>query len=203
MSGAMTSGKRPYGARPSDCPAILFGAVDGDRIVHYGDDAAADGGWGAASNSNQITPFDIYVYDPAYSVPDWAKNATIYQIFPDRFRNGDETNDPTAADWFYPAERGHAWPIAPWNTIVPDPEPNVPENPWHMTYSTVLRRRPPGRARQAGLPQASASPPSTSTPSSTRRPTTGMTAATTAQLRRAWATWPCSTCWTRKPKRAA
>lgn len=116
----------------------VFGAVDGDRIVYYGDDAAADGGWGAASNSNQITPFDIYVYDPAYSVPDWAKNATIYQIFPDRFRNGDETNDPTAADWFYPAERGHAWPIAPWNTIVPDPEPNVPENPWHMTYSSTF-----------------------------------------------------------------
>ncbi len=43
---------------------------------------AADQGW------------DIYVYDPAFTVPDWARHAVIYQIFPDRFRNGDPGNDP-------------------------------------------------------------------------------------------------------------
>ncbi len=116
----------------------IFGAVDGGKIVYYGDDARADGGWGAPSDSNQVTPYDIYVYDPSFTTPEWAKNATIYQIFPDRFRNGNQANDPTSADWFYPAERGHAWPIAPWNTIVPDPEPNVPENPWRMTYSSTF-----------------------------------------------------------------
>lgn len=116
----------------------VFGAVDGDKIVYYGDDAKADGGWGTASATNQVTPYDIYVYDAAFTAPDWAKNATIYQIFPDRFRNGDKANDPTAADWFYPAERGHAWPIAPWNTIVPDPEPFGPENPWRSTYSSTF-----------------------------------------------------------------
>jgi hypothetical protein len=31
-------------------------------------------------------------------VPDWAKDALWYQIFPVLFRNGDLANDPTKAD---------------------------------------------------------------------------------------------------------
>ena len=38
------------------------------------------------------------VYDPAFSAPSWAKNAVIYQIFPDRFRNGRANNDPKTGD---------------------------------------------------------------------------------------------------------
>ena len=35
--------------------------------------------------------------DAAKSVPAWAKSAVWYQIFPERFRNGDPKNDPTRA----------------------------------------------------------------------------------------------------------
>ncbi len=128
-------------AAPDDLTvlAYTFGIADGDKIVYYADNAAADGGWGQPYNDATTAPgYNIYVYDAAFTTPDWAKNAVIYQIFPDRFRNGDATNDPTAEDWFYPAERGHAWPIAPWNTIVPDPEPNNPTNPWYSTYSSTF-----------------------------------------------------------------
>jgi len=31
---------------------------------------------------------------PTFTTPDWAKHATWYQIFPERFRNGDPRNDP-------------------------------------------------------------------------------------------------------------
>jgi hypothetical protein len=31
---------------------------------------------------------------PAFATPDWAKHAVWYQIFPERFRNGDPSNDP-------------------------------------------------------------------------------------------------------------
>jgi len=47
-------------------------------------------------------------------VPAWSKGAVWYQIFPERFRNGDPTNDPTAADAGianYPA-----WQISPWTS---------------------------------------------------------------------------------------
>lgn len=38
---------------------------------------------------------------PGFSVPDWAKGAVMYQIFVDRFRNGDEKNDVTDREYIY------------------------------------------------------------------------------------------------------
>jgi glycosidase len=34
------------------------------------------------------------VYKPDFVVPDWAQDAVYYYIFPERFRNGDKSNDP-------------------------------------------------------------------------------------------------------------
>ena len=46
-------------------------------------------------------------------VLDWAKKAVWYQIFPERFRNGDPKNDPTAKD----AEVTNPdWRISPWTS---------------------------------------------------------------------------------------
>lgn len=38
--------------------------------------------------------YRLTVYDPTFSVPDWAAEAVYYYVFPDRFRNGDPGNDP-------------------------------------------------------------------------------------------------------------
>ena len=35
----------------------------------------------------------IFVMAPGFSTPDWAKGAVIYQIYTDRFYNGDPEND--------------------------------------------------------------------------------------------------------------
>uniref|UniRef100_UPI0026257C63 glycoside hydrolase family 13 protein n=1 Tax=uncultured Meiothermus sp. TaxID=157471 RepID=UPI0026257C63 len=35
------------------------------------------------------------------TVPDWAVGAVFYQIFPDRFRNGNPANDPQHGEWEY------------------------------------------------------------------------------------------------------
>jgi len=35
------------------------------------------------------------------TVPDWAVGAVFYQIFPDRFKNGNPANDPKAGEWVY------------------------------------------------------------------------------------------------------
>ncbi len=56
-------------------------------------------------------------YQPTPSVvnvPAWSKGAVWYQIFPERFRNGDPANDPTAADagiTDYPN-----WQISSWTS---------------------------------------------------------------------------------------
>ncbi|MCL5028656.1 MAG: alpha-amylase family glycosyl hydrolase [Bacteroidetes bacterium] len=51
-------------------------------------------------------------------VPGWAKNAVWYQIFPERFANGDKNNDPTPHDlegaWPYKIPDG--WHITPWTS---------------------------------------------------------------------------------------
>jgi len=44
------------------------------------------------------------------SVPQWARDAVWYQIFPERFHNGDTSNDPTPEHIHAPA----GWKISPW-----------------------------------------------------------------------------------------
>jgi cyclomaltodextrinase len=38
----------------------------------------------------ELNPADF----PPFEIPDWARDAVFYQIFPDRFANGDPSNDP-------------------------------------------------------------------------------------------------------------
>ena len=47
-------------------------------------------------------------------VPEWAKDAVWYQVFPERFRNGDSRNDPAPAGLEFNAERG--WRVSPWTS---------------------------------------------------------------------------------------
>jgi cyclomaltodextrinase len=39
--------------------------------------------------------------EAAFRTPDWVKDGIIYQIFPDRFANGDPSNDPDFSEWYY------------------------------------------------------------------------------------------------------
>lgn len=51
-------------------------------------------------------------------VPQWAKTVVWYQIFPERFRNGDPNNDPTVLDiaGADPQEPPKAWQVHPWGS---------------------------------------------------------------------------------------
>ncbi len=46
--------------------------------------------------------------------PPWAAEAVFYQIFPERFCNGDPTNDPTRDSLEYPIKPGPEWRISSW-----------------------------------------------------------------------------------------
>ncbi len=56
--------------------------------------------------------------DDLSHVPEWSKNAIWYQIFPERFRNGDSSNDPTPKDMYgtYPDSIPGSWSITPWGS---------------------------------------------------------------------------------------
>ena len=49
-------------------------------------------------------------------VPEWSKNVIWYQIFADRFRNGDPSNDPKPEDLTgaYPFFVPEGWQVTPW-----------------------------------------------------------------------------------------
>ncbi len=79
-----------------------FIVMDGTDTDYYADNTRAlDGGLGQVSDDPVDDSFALMVYDPAFTTPDWARSAVIYQIFPDRFRNGTKGNDPLTGDQRY------------------------------------------------------------------------------------------------------
>jgi glycosidase len=132
-------------ATPS-APSILFykfRITDGADVAFYSDSYADDhdnlnqGGEGAANDSEPFPAFQITAYDPAFQTPAWLHNANVYQIFPDRFRNGDTTNDycvpgsTSGCPTFY----GDQTPIphTTWNEAIFDPR--LP-GPYFNEYGT-------------------------------------------------------------------
>jgi glycosidase len=91
-----------------------FIVTDGSDTDYYADNTPAlDGGLGAMSDDAVDNSFALMVFAPGFSAPAWAKNAVIYQIFPDRFRNGRSNNDARTGDPRYddPVLR------LPWGTL--------------------------------------------------------------------------------------
>jgi glycosidase len=46
------------------------------------------------NSTAEVPQFQAVSADSSFKTPDWVKNAIFYEIFPDRFRNGDPANDP-------------------------------------------------------------------------------------------------------------
>lgn len=71
-----------------------------------------------------------------FSAPLWAKQAVWYQIFPERFCNGDPNNDPTLESirGAYPHDLTSPWQIHPWNSAWYELQPYEQKNDkpiWH------------------------------------------------------------------------
>lgn len=68
----------------------------------------------AADAQNNTTQFRFLQIQP--STPEWSKSAVWYQIFPERFRNGDRSNDPTRES----LEKGNGvsdkWRVKDWGS---------------------------------------------------------------------------------------
>ena len=72
--------------------AYYFVLHFGSQIQLYNDD---DGfyGKGRVSNFGEGKSYDLVIYSKDFKTPDWMKGAVIYQIFPDRFNDGNRSND--------------------------------------------------------------------------------------------------------------
>ena len=68
---------------------------------------------GAVRDTNDYYDFVIL---PGFRTPDWAKGAVMYQIYVDRFRNGDPSNDVLSGEYLYigePVNRVEQWDAYP------------------------------------------------------------------------------------------
>lgn len=64
------------------------------------------GAEGFAYDSSALNPVTLKLADyQIFAVPSWVGSGVIYQIFPDRFYNGDKTNDPDFSEWYYADSR--------------------------------------------------------------------------------------------------
>ena len=75
-------------------------------------------------------------------VPAWAKQAIWYQIFPERFRNGNPRSNPTLADLdgAWPQDQTSAWQIHPWTSDWYELQPYEAANGQGFVYNAVRRR---------------------------------------------------------------
>lgn len=75
-------------------------------------------------------------------VPEWARGAVWYQIFPERFRNGDAANDPTVEDirGSYPHDHASPWQIHPWTSDWYELQPYERQNGRSIWHNLQRRR---------------------------------------------------------------
>jgi glycosidase len=79
-----------------------FIVTDGTDTDYYDDNTAAlDGGLGATTDEQEDHSYALMVYEPDFESPAWAQDAVIYQIFPDRFRDGRRNNNAKTGDVRY------------------------------------------------------------------------------------------------------
>ncbi len=115
------------------------------QVVYYEDDtrpsslngaydAGREGGSGTAYTTSPDLSWQITVYDPDFYTPEWMRNAVIYQIFPDRFRDGDPSNDPADDSLeFYDGLRSIFHET--WNEPPVDPrQPGPDQNRWNVDF---------------------------------------------------------------------
>ena len=92
---------------------------------------------------NFLFPQIVEKIDPNAPVfPDWTTDAVWYQIFPERFRNGDAQNDPDihslAGTWPYDLQL--KWDITPWTDDWYKLQPWEDSNKRGFYYNAQLRR---------------------------------------------------------------
>ena len=92
---------------------FLIECTDGSRIAYDKCGARVEEG-----TQLDFNPAYAFRFIPGFHVPGWAKGAVQYQIFTDRFCNGDPSNDVTDNEYYYTV--GHAKHVEDWNALPTD-----------------------------------------------------------------------------------
>lgn len=97
-----------------------FALQNNADAVHWTREKGSGGAGAVAAlpaSPRAIRRFRQTVYDPAFTVPDWAADAVYYYVFPERFRNGNPANDPVPGRdrvHAHTVEKHARWLERPW-----------------------------------------------------------------------------------------
>ncbi|MBK6732120.1 MAG: glycoside hydrolase family 13 protein [Bacteroidetes bacterium] len=82
------------------------------------------------------------IFAQEVDVPEWAKSAVWYQIFPERFFNGDILNDPTNADIIgaWPHDTSGEWQVQSWTSDWYEMQPWEKESGHDIWWNMQKRR---------------------------------------------------------------
>ena len=95
----------------------------GTATASVSDDARGDGGPGAAATSLSNVDWVVTVYEPGLQPVPWLQGAVVYQVFPDRFANGNPANDAN------PRQPRYAYPPDATDQVVREAWGTPPRNP--------------------------------------------------------------------------
>ncbi|MEZ4463014.1 MAG: alpha-amylase family glycosyl hydrolase [bacterium] len=97
------------------CPTTRRWYVDDDPRF-------AGGGTGVVVDRFETRSFQITAHAAGFETPRWLQEAVIYQVFPDRFRDGDPSNNRPAGSFHYGGETiERSLGGGDWNVEVCDP----------------------------------------------------------------------------------
>ena len=82
-----------------------FKITSGKMVVYYNKRGPMD----------DVQSYYSFLLVPEFHTPDWAKGAVFYQIFVDRFCNGDPSNDVVDNEYFY--VNGQVEQVRDWNSL--------------------------------------------------------------------------------------
>ena len=85
--------------------SYCFEIQEGDEVCYYN----------RCGIAGEIVPFYEFRIVPGFSTPDWAKGAVMYQIYPDRFANGDVSNDVKTNEYIYLKQKTEQ--VTDWNSL--------------------------------------------------------------------------------------
>ena len=74
--------------------------------INAGDRCLFLGGKGFSLHPSELGDISLDLESlPVFSVPEWVSSGVVYQIFPDRFYNGDPALNPDFSEWYYKDSR--------------------------------------------------------------------------------------------------
>ena len=116
----------------AEAPLFVLRLRDGDEEIWL-DANGLQSQRASSATVPQLTSLRLPVA-PTFATPEWAKHAVWYQIFPERFRNGDPSNDPGDKDY----ERLVRWQSDWWET---QPNETPGEENFYKGQGNVWKRR--------------------------------------------------------------